>query len=379
MKSCNLLKIFLAALIFFSFCTSAFAWREGFGKRGKEYDVQAPPPTQSGPSQEEVDRARRQEAEQRRQQIEAEEAEKARQSQEAFRQKKQEALDMMKGVTEGELGLKGAGPAGSDDLGLKGGDEAQPAAPRRKAAARAKTREPLDSSTVDLRHLDPNRPIVVDPNVVKGKQRVFSVQVSQETLNNASYKKGCEAFMNRDPEAALKYFQQAQKERPGDPLVRAQILLAQDLIKVRQQEAKKQFGAYKVAFDGVHAARNGDYPEALVQFQRAHELNPQEKIIARWKRNLEVLNLDLKKLESDPGLSPKEKDTEMRAMNLAGNAMVALMRGDYRTAQVVLGAAQKMEPQSKCLQVLQEAVAEKRRTQEAVKNQVTKKKISQRN
>lgn len=248
------------------------------------------------------------------------------------------------------------------------GYTATPASP-----ASPQTPAPVDSKAVDLRHLDPNRPIVVDPNVVKGRERVFSVQVSQETLNNPSYKKGCEAFMNRDPVAALGYFQQVQQERPGDPLVRAQILLAQDLIKVK---ANKETGAYLIGLKGMHAARNGDYAGALAQFQRAHDLYPQEKIIARWMQNLEVLNLDMERLQNDPGLRPEDKATEMRAMNLAGNAMVALMRGDYSTAQVVLEAAQKIEPQSKRLQVLLEGVTQKRRALEAAKTQGARKKIS---
>jgi hypothetical protein len=255
------------------------------------------------------------------------------------------------------------------NLSPQQGYTATPASP-----ASPKTPAPVDSKAVDLRHMDPNRPIVVDPNMVKGRERVFSVQVSKETLNNPSYQKGCEAFMNRDPASALRYFQQVQQERPGDPLVRAQILLAQDLIAVK---ANKETGAYMIALEGMHAARNGNFAGALVQFQKAHDLYPQEKIIARWMQNLEVLNLDLERLQNAPGLTPREKATEMRAMNLAGNAMVALMRGDYSTAQVVLEAAQKIEPQSKRLQVLQEAVAEKTRDREATKTRGARKKIFQ--
>jgi tetratricopeptide (TPR) repeat protein len=380
MKPCNLPKIFLAIVILFAWCSDTFAWNPGFGpefgKRRKEYDVQPPPSEPSGPSQEEADRALREKIKRQREQREAEEAEKA-QREEAFRQKKQEALDMMKGVSEGELGLKGVGPSGGDDLGLKGVDEPSTGSPRRRAILR--TPEPAGSSAVDLRHLDPDRPIVVDPNVVKGRERVFSVQVSRETLNNPSYKKGCEAFMSRDPEAALRYFRQAQKERPGDPLVRAQVLLAQDLIKVRQQEEKTQWGAYQVAFDGVHAARNGDYAGALYHFRRANEINPQDKIIARWKQNLWDLNLDLNRLEMDPGLSAQEKDREMKAMYLAGNGIVALLRGDLRTAQIVFEAAQNIEPQSKCLQVLLEGVAQKRQDLDAAKKAKNKKKMSRSN
>jgi len=92
------------------------------------------------------------------------EREEAARRQVEFDRAKQDALRTMKGITDNELGLKGAttgtdlglkglGDAKTGDLGLKGiGDPAPPPF--------------IDASVVDLR--DKKQPLVVDPNVVKG-------------------------------------------------------------------------------------------------------------------------------------------------------------------------------------------------------------------
>lgn len=100
----------------------------------------------------EAERQRQRELEEQRKR----EEEEAKKRQEEFERSKEEALKSMKGITENEIGLKGAdtsgefglkgmGDTGKGDLGLKGIG---------------------DSSVVDLR--DKKGPLVVDPNVVKG-------------------------------------------------------------------------------------------------------------------------------------------------------------------------------------------------------------------
>lgn len=101
----------------------------------------------------EEERLREEEAERQRQrEIEAERKrmeEEARKRQEEFERRKQEALKSMKGITEGELGLKGTdsggfglravGNTGSEGFGLKGVADSPP-------------RQPIaDASVVDLR------------------------------------------------------------------------------------------------------------------------------------------------------------------------------------------------------------------------------------
>ena len=48
------------------------------------------------------------------------------------------------------------------------------------------------SSVVDLRclGLDPNKPIVLDPHVVRGQERVFPAQIDPATFENANYNNG---------------------------------------------------------------------------------------------------------------------------------------------------------------------------------------------
>ena len=110
----------------------------------------------------EAEYRRQQEAErQRQQEIEAQkrrEEEEARRRQEEFERNKREALNSMKGIGENELGLKGTDT--SRDFGLKGADGG-------KQDFGLKGMGDTDANVVDLRHLDPKKPITVDQNKLK--------------------------------------------------------------------------------------------------------------------------------------------------------------------------------------------------------------------
>jgi hypothetical protein len=112
----------------------------------------------------EAERQRQREIEEQRKR----EEEEARRKQEEFERNKRDALNSMKGMGAGELGLKGTGAAG--DLGLKGVDCG-------KQGLGLKGMGNTDPNVVDLRHLDPNKPITVDPGKLKGpakKETVWS-------------------------------------------------------------------------------------------------------------------------------------------------------------------------------------------------------------
>lgn len=86
------------------------------------------------------------------------EEEEARRKQEEFEKNKREALNSMKGIGENELGLKGTDT--SKDFGLKGVDGG-------KQDFGLKGMGETDPNVVDLRHLDPKKPITVDQGKLK--------------------------------------------------------------------------------------------------------------------------------------------------------------------------------------------------------------------
>ena len=130
----------------------------GSGSGGSSYDYEAERQRQEAERQRqlEAERQRQQELEEQRKR----EEEEARHRQEEFERNKQEALKSMKGIAEGELGLKGTGTSG--ELGLKGTDTGG-------LGLKGIGDAPVDSSVVDLRHLDPNKPINVNQDALKSQ------------------------------------------------------------------------------------------------------------------------------------------------------------------------------------------------------------------
>jgi hypothetical protein len=119
--------------------------------------------TSSAPSYDyEAEYQRQQEAERQRQrEIEEQkkrEEEEARRKQEEFERNKREALNSMKGIGDRELGLKGTDT--SSDFGLKGVDAG-------KQDFGLKGMGETDPNVVDLRHLDPKKPVTVDQGKLK--------------------------------------------------------------------------------------------------------------------------------------------------------------------------------------------------------------------
>jgi hypothetical protein len=224
--------------------------------------------------------AARQAAEAERQRALAEQEKKAREDaarrQAEFLKAKQEALSSMKGIADSEFGglkgiatdngfggLKGVGKTTTGDLGLK---------------------EINDSSVVDLRHLDPNKPIVVDPNVVKGRERVFPVQLDPETYKNVNHNKGLEALLKDDPDLAVRYFEAAQKERPHDHIIHNMLLLAQDIAK-----AHRDNDAAYMMLKSYCAFMSGDPVMTKFYFKLASDRNPNNEMV-RWVAPFMALN-----------------------------------------------------------------------------------------
>jgi hypothetical protein len=229
-------------------CKRACGWREpssGPSTTQPSYDNDA-----ERQRQQEAERQRVEAERQRQQEIEAQrrrDEEEAKRKQEEFERKKREALSSMKGISENELGLKGAeaGDLGLKDVGDTGGLGLKDGS---KSPTLACKWGDQGSAVVDLRclGLNPDKPIAVDPHVVRGQERVFPAQIDPATFENANYNKGFEALMRRtfsvqDAIDAVACFKAARLQRPNDPLVRNASLLAQDILKARQQkEAEKE-------------------------------------------------------------------------------------------------------------------------------------------
>jgi len=192
----------------------------------------------------------------------------------------------------------------------------------------------VDSSVVDLRFLDPNSPIFIDPNVVKGRERTFPVQFDPETYKNANHNKGVEALKNNDPDLAVRYFEAARKERPNDPIIHNMLLLSQDIARVHQeQEARANTWILKT----WGAIMYGDPVMAKFYLGRARDLAPNDKVI----RSLEDW-VALKNSKGYPWTFPDA--ATMNAFRLAGNAFFSFANRDFDVAVKNIEAAQAINP-----------------------------------
>jgi hypothetical protein len=296
----------------------------GSGSGGSSYDYEAERQRQL-----EAERQRQRELEEQRRR----EEEEAKLRQEEFQKNKQEALGQMKGIGENELGLKGIGDTGTGGLELKDiGDTTQPKKPDCEWGN-------MGSSVVDLRclGLDPNKPISVDPNVVKGKERVFPAQIDPATFKNTNYNKGFEALMRFDAAsaaAAVEYFKQAQKERPKDPLVRNALLLAQDILRARQKkEANDKARAAYFTLQSYASMMMGDNENAKGYIAQARKLDPNDNN-TKFVESLAKLDLGAE------GTYPGRRD----AYRFVANSLVSISKQNIAVAVSMLEAAQRLQP-----------------------------------
>lgn len=267
--------------------------------------------------QREEEERKRIEAEQKKLKEELAEQEKKRR--EEFEKGKQDALKLLKGAGTGELGLKGFDTG--NDIGFKEtGDSSS-----------------QDSSVVDLRHLDPNKPITVDPNVVKGKERKMPVQVSDKALSNENYNKGFAAILANDHSAAVQYFKKAEAELPTDDI------LVKNALGLAEALAKEQNLAYKEAAKGVLTALDGDYDTAIKHLESALKIDPDNQ---SFRENLKYIE-GLKKgiaIGSRIANASSEKALKEKAWKIADQSLAALFRKDYNSAILILEAAHTVDP-----------------------------------
>ncbi len=287
-----------------------------------------------------ADERRREEEDRQRRadEVREQKEEDARRRQEDFDKAKSDALRSMKGITENELGLKGAGSG--DDPGLKGAGDSGTSDLGLKGSGVTHPRSFADSSVVDLRSLvNPGKPIIVDPNVPKGRDRRFPVQVDPATLTNAAYNQGFKHLALpgvTEAIAAVEDFNRALQERPRDPLVHNGLLLAQDILRRRQQvEQDNGAKAAHWTVQAYAALMSGELGSALAFITRAQDLSPDNGQI----RALASLT---EQIANQTSLS-RALD-ERAAYLLVGSSLVSLGSDNVSAAAGMLEAAKGLAP-----------------------------------
>ncbi len=288
----------------------------------------------------EAERQRQREAEEQR----ARDEEAAKQRQADFDRRKREALESMRGIAGGELGLKGAD---AGDLGLKdvGGSDTRDLGLRDQLNDLPSECNWGDqgAAVVDLRclGLDPDRPIAVDPHVVRGEQRVFYAQVDLTLFDDPDYKKAMGAEVRpgvETMEIAIQYFKRTQLKRPNDPMVRQALLLAETVLQGRmQQRQDNRDQAVQQLYHGLAALMAGDTVTAGDFIKRAGELDPSNPNVADW--SLTVASMKAHFQGNDHDVKTVEQ--------LVGNALASEAWGNYDAEVSEMKTAQHLSHDDK--------------------------------
>ena len=192
------------------------------------------------------------------------------------------------------------------------------------------------ADVVDLRclGLDPDRPIAVDPHVVRGEQRVFSAQVDLTLFDDPDYKKAMEAEVRPGVETmdeAVQYFKRTQLKRPNDPVVRQALLLAETLLKGRMQQRQDNLNQAaqqqqttrtrpgSSSITGLASLMMGDMVTAGDSIKRAGELDPTNPNVANWSLTVAAMKTHFQGTDRDVKIVEQ----------LVGNALTSEAWGNY--------------------------------------------------
>lgn len=97
----------------------------------------------------------------------------------------------------------------------------------------------------------------------------------------------------------MQYFKQAQLQRPRDPLVRDGLLLAQDILKARQQkEQEDKARAMRSLYHGLAGLLMGDVTTAGDSIERAEGVDPTNNTINAWSQMMYGLSSRYKEGQS---------------------------------------------------------------------------------
>jgi hypothetical protein len=207
----------------------------------------------------------------------------------------------------------------------------------------------LDSSVVDLRclGLDPDKPIVIDPAVVKGRDRVSPAQYDPATFQNQNFVAGCLVLLEGTPEAAqesIMYLKKAQAERPNDPLVRNALGLSEAALKnFQRDQQEKQVQAVNNMYQSMAAAMSGDTDSALNIAIHATKLDPKNEDAMKWSLTMAAMKHSYKDVTT-----PNQKAAE----KLVGDALLSESFGRYKDEVRALEAAKRLYPDDKFASVV---------------------------
>lgn len=180
----------------------------------------------------------------------------------------------------------------------------------------------------------------VDRSVVKERRKV---QVSEKTLNNASYTKGFDAIRAGDHALAVTYFKKAQAELGSDVLVKNALALAEDLKRVHRQDPEKKRAAILMG-ESLMAAIHGDYDRAIGHLKAAIDLDPSNP---RYRDELSFMQgvrtgVNIAREQAQTG--QQLKLSADKATALARQSLIVWNRGDRDSAIAILEAAQSLNP-----------------------------------
>jgi tetratricopeptide (TPR) repeat protein len=295
---------------------------------------QAPPSNYTPPpSNQQQQRTREEERKAREEEETKRKIAEVQKRHEEFEKGKNEALKLLKGADTSEFDLKGFDKG--SDLGLK------------DATVSATGLKDInsDSSVVDLKHLDPDKPITVDPNVVKGKERKIPVQVLDKTLNNEYYVKGFDAIKAGNHSLAVQYFKRAQVELPNDVMVKNGLGLAEDLERVHGKEASKETSnmSNREAHKGFQAMLAHDYDTAIRYYESAAKIDPSNRRLREEVTFLQGVKTGVN-MGMEGARTAGQKALAEKSGKILDNAFIAWQRRDYDTSILLLETALSINP-----------------------------------
>jgi len=220
-----------------------------------------------------------------------------------------------------------------------------------------------DASVVDLTFLDPNKPISVDPHVVKGQPRVFLVQPGTCTPKGEDYDKGFEELKKHNPAAALEFFKRAETENPDNPLVRNAMDLTQHMLKTREaaartREEEERWVNGRMAFlNATEVLRKGDVANADALLYEASKTNPGDSEIREISRMMGMYLYWAKKGQPAAAEPDERKKLHAAVAERSGAAMVYILRDQYEAAVAELDAADALFAKQVDLEMLAEGLS----------------------
>jgi tetratricopeptide (TPR) repeat protein len=197
---------------------------------------------------------------------------------------------------------------------------------------------------VDLSHLDPSKPAVVDPRAARGQKKF---QVSEKTLTNDSYVKGFDAIRAGDYALAVQHFKKARIELGNDLLVRNGLALAEDLVKM--QARKAQTDAARLEYlDGALYAIHGNYDAAIRHLRTAVELQPANALYRDELSFVQGISTGVK-IATERETDLRRKAIAEKAFQVAEKSLAAMYRSDWTSAVAILEAALLINPDDRAI------------------------------